>query len=151
MIKKNIISDRNVEFRIVETEKQYIVEAQVPKRQIARDAKVQCNTEDVRIVLGEFAETSALTLSESPSRILTNSRNEHLNGRWIFEKPKNQKKQRKPATSRQTRPERKEDVEENQKTKQASTPAEKKLGTSLRDRTRAIANKREKIQEPRED
>jgi len=155
MREKSIISDNNVKFSIIETDEEFIVEAKVPKRRVAGDVKVRCDIKDVKGVLSTIAEISSLTLSESPSEILTNSKNQHLNGRWIFEKPKNQKKQHKSPRVRKdstdTISQKKEDIidataEETTSTAKSTSPR-KKSGTSFRERTRAIANKREKVQE----
>jgi len=104
MINRLIVSDKNIEFKISETKEEIIIDAQVPKRVIVSDPKVRCSTKDVTDILKDnsIGNLEILKLTESPRLALTNSRDENMNGRWIFEKPKtrNPRKNQKSIRAR---------------------------------------------------
>ena len=90
---ENVVNYKNVVFRITQTTKEVTVSAEVPRRRTVRDPKIRCGTEDITAVL-EKEGVMCVRILEAPSSALTNSKNELLSGRWIFEKPKPKPKRR---------------------------------------------------------
>ena len=98
-MEKNVIVNNNVEFTITETETRVVVEAEIPRRETVRDPKIRCGTDDVKKIL----DLEGITISASSSTVslnLTNSKNEKLSGRWVFEKPKTRKTRKKSIRER---------------------------------------------------
>jgi|LWDU01.1.fsa_nt_gi hypothetical protein len=110
MRKTTTVLENGISFDITRKENQLIVSASVPKRNLATQKKVSCNT---TIVLNTLQENgiNAGTLVEGSGLVISNSKTgKELNGRWVFEIPttktttraNNRSKTKKASTTNKT-------------------------------------------------
>lgn len=129
-----------ITFEIEEGDGTLTVTTTVPRRVLLKDKKVSCTLIDVK----QFLESNNIEhnrLIDKTYHEVSNFKNETLTGRWIFEKPKTTK-----TRAAKPKPKPKQRIAE--KTKEPESPPEgrskKPSVKSIRERTKAIANKRAK-------
>ena len=130
----------DITFELKEEDGTITVITTVPERILTKDKKVSCTLIDVK----KFLNSNNIKhnhLIEKTSHEVSNFKNETLTGRWTFEKPKTTKTRAakpKPKPKQRT-------AEEQKEPETAPTGSSKKPNLkSIRERTKAIANKRTK-------